>query len=219
MFDWSGTLVDEYELDKSICKNIEYEIAIKERISLKEANQKYTDLLKKYENSWEWYNYPLHGDIFDIDWKRAQTSELFKIKLIPNVVDIMAYYKDKGYYIFLITNAVRAVIEPRLDYLKIRKFFNLIITSDMVKSTKATGKHFEHALKHIDHSEINAYMIGDSLSQDLFPAKRFGIITILCKFGDVTYSHTNNSNSNIESLASFPDYTINSIKEILKIVK
>lgn len=219
MFDWTGTLADEYELDKSVCKNMELEISRKEGISLKEANKKYTDFLKEYENSWKWYSYPLHGENFGINWKESQLSALHKIKLIPNVLEVMTFYKEKGYYFFLLTNAVRAVIELRLDYLNVRNCFDLIITSDMVKSTKTTGKHFEYALKYIDLSDIRAYMIGDIFTQDLLPAKKFGIITILCKFGDVAYLHTSNPNEKIESKIDFPDYTISGIKEILKIIK
>lgn len=219
MFDWTGTLADEYELDKSVCKNMELEISRKEGISLEEANKKYTDFLKKYENSWKWYSYPLHGEKFGISWKESQLSALHKIKLIPNVLEVMTFYKEKGYCFFLVTNAVRAVIELRLDYLKVRNYFDIIITSDMVKSTKTTGKHFEYALKYIDLSDIRTYMIGDIYTQDLLPAKKFGIITILCKFGDVAYLHTSNSNEKIETKTDFPDYTISGIKEILKIIK
>lgn len=219
MLDWTGTLVDEHDLDEDMCRSMELEISKNLRITVEEAKRRYQDLLIKYGDSWEWYDYPLHGDIFKIDWKRAHASALPKIRIIPNTIDVLSYYKGEGYYICMLTNAVKEVIDIRINYLKMRSFFDLIITSDIVKSTKSSGKHLELALRSIDVPRRDVYMIGDSLTQDILPAKRFKLVTILCKFGAVAYNHTKNHNNDNESLAGTPDYIINSITELSSIIK
>lgn len=217
MFDWTGTLVDEYDMDRNVCKNMELEISKKERITLEEAKRKYLGMLNKYENLWEWYNYPLHGKIFGIDWKKAQISELQNLRIIPKAIDVVSYYKEGGYYICLVTNAAKEVLDLRMDYLKMRSLFDLIVTSDDVKSSKTTGKHFEYAMKLIDTKGKDVYVIGDSLSQDILPATKFKFITIQCKLGDTAYLHTNNNKTS--SLDVSPDYIITRIDELLEIIK
>jgi HAD superfamily hydrolase (TIGR01549 family) len=219
MFDWTGTLVDEYELDKNVCKNMELEISRKKGIALEEAKKRYADLLIRYENNWNWYNYPLHAKIFGIDWKKIQISELPKLKIIPHAIDVLSNYKKKGYHIFLLTNAVKAVIDLRIDFLEMRSFFDLIVTSDIVKATKSAGKHFKYALKLINVPKKYIYTIGDDLVQDIFPAKRLELTAIQCKFGSTVYYHTNNYNSNIKFSAGSPDFVIDNIEELLKIIK
>jgi FMN phosphatase YigB (HAD superfamily) len=219
MFDWTGTLVDEHDLDEDMCLNMELEISRKLTIPVEEAKRRYRDLLIKYGNSWEWYNYPLHGDIFKIDWRKAHASALPKIRMIPGAIDVLSYYKGKGYCICMLTNAVKEVIDIRIDYLRMRSFFDLIVTSDIVKSTKSSGKHLDLALRSIDVSKEDAYMIGDSLTQDILPAKKFKLVTIQCKFGVVSYNHTKNHDNDIDPLTCAPDYIINNTTELFSIIK
>jgi len=218
MFDWTGTLVNEYKLDKNVCKKMEYEISKKEGIKPELARKKYLELLNSLEDRWEWYNYPLHAQILGIDWKPPQLSELSKLKIVPKAIDVLSHYRKKGHHIFLLTNAVKSVIDLRIDYLKLRKYFDLVVTTDMVESTKASGKHFEYALRYIDSSTKKIYMIGDSYTQDIFPAKRFGIIAIQCKFGKGTYFHTNNNNEVNGNPLVFPDFIIHNLEELFEII-
>lgn len=219
MFDWSGTVVDEHELDKYMCRNMELEIAKKLRITAEEAKRRYQDLLTKYKDSWAWYNYPLHGDVFRIEWRKAHALALPKIRTIPNAIDVLSRYRRKGYYICLLTNAVREVIDMRIDYLKMRVFFDRIITSDTVESTKSSGKHLDLALRSTEAPRRDIYVIGDSLTQDILPAKRLRLVTVQCKFGAAAYNHTKNHENNAKTLKCIPDYIINRITELFSIIK
>jgi hypothetical protein len=93
LFDWTGTLVNEFKLDKNICKKMELEISKKEKISRKNAKKKYKALLHKYENSWQWYDYTLHSKIFGIDWKSVQMSELSNLRIITDALEVLIHYK------------------------------------------------------------------------------------------------------------------------------
>lgn len=216
LFDWTGTLVNEFKVDKNICNKMEHEISKKEKITRKKAKKKYKALLQKFENSWEWYDYTLHSKIFGIDWKSVQMSELSNLRLIPDALKVLTHYKELDYQIFLLTNAVEPILNLRIKYLEMDKYFDLIITSDIVKSEKSTGKHIEKALKFINVPKSNVFMIGDNIEQDIIPAKKLGIRCILCKFGKATYSHTKNKNK--ESHLYDPDYIISNLKDLFNII-
>jgi putative hydrolase of the HAD superfamily len=219
VFDWTGTLVDEYDLDGEMCRNMERQISRKSGVTMEEAHRRYEDLLRGFRNSWEWFNYPLHGDLLKIDWRRAHIRALPKIRIIPDVIDVLAYYRRKGYCICILTNAVKEVMDARVDFLRIRSYFDLIITSDVVKATKTEGKHLDLALKSIYTPAGGVYAIGDSLRQDILPAKRLGLTTIQCRFGDLVYYHTENHDDAKEDLACTPDYVISSITSLLSIIE
>ena len=216
IFDWTGTLVNEFNLDKSICEEIEKFISKNEDIPLKNAEKKYLKLLNSFKKTWRWYSYPLHGNILNFNWKEIQLMHLDKIKIIENAIDILNQLKEKGYKIYLMTNAVKEVLDLRIDYLDMRKYFDLIITSDVVKSEKSTGTHLKYALDRLKIPENQIYMIGDNIEQDILPASKIGIKTILCKFRKSTYSHINNNKIKNDIK---PDYVIKNLAKILKIVK
>ena len=143
-------------------------------------------------------------------------SELSNLRIISNALKVLTHYKELDYHIFLLTNAVEPILNLRIKYLEMEKYFDLIITSDIVKSEKSTGKHIEKVLKFINVPKSNVYMIGDDIKQDIIPAKKLGIRAILCKFGKVAYSHTKNNNK--ESHLYDPDYTISNLKDLFNII-
>ena len=71
-WDWTGTLADESELDKYVCKTIEEEVAKKENISLEKAEKMYKTLLKSLENNWRWHDYFYHCNYLGINWEYPQ---------------------------------------------------------------------------------------------------------------------------------------------------
>jgi len=216
IFDWTGTLVNEFNLDKSICEDIAKYISKNEEIPLKNAEKKYLKLLNSFQNTWRWYSYPLHGVLLNFNWKEIQLIHLDKIKIIKNAIDVLNQFKEKGYRICLMTNAVKEVLDLRIDYLDMRKYFDSIITSDLVKAEKSTGAHLQYALDRLMIPKYQIYMIGDNIEQDILPASKIGIKTILCKFKKSAYSHTKNI---IIKNHIKPDYIIKNLDEILKIVK
>jgi FMN phosphatase YigB (HAD superfamily) len=215
LFDWTGTLADEYLLDKTMCNEIESEISVKDGISYDQAQSKYLNFLKKNEDSWIWYNYPLHGKLFGIDWKKAHDLSLSTIKLISGVRSVLSQYQKSDFGIFLLTNAVREVIKLRIEYLKMDEYFDCIITSDMVKAPKADGKHLEMALKYAGNP-ADCYAIGDDLEQDIIPAKRVGIRTVQCQYGKTAYVHAKDYQAKLTVCQ--PDYVIHKFVDLLSVI-
>jgi FMN phosphatase YigB (HAD superfamily) len=219
MFDWTGTLVDEHDVDEAVCKEMERELSRRSGITLNEAEKKYRILLKKFEHSWKWFDYPLHGRMLGIDWRAAQLTELTKIRLIPNAREVLEHFRNKDYFICLLTNAVSDVIEIRMNYLRMRPLFDMLVTSDLVRSAKASGKHIQFVLdSKKEFQRENFCMIGDDLVQDILPAKKHDIVSILCKFGDFTYYHTNANRTSVLD-RKIADYAVTDIKELPSIIE
>ncbi|MBI2583474.1 MAG: HAD hydrolase-like protein [Candidatus Aenigmarchaeota archaeon] len=217
-WDWTGTLIDESRLDEAVCKSMEEEVAKKNNISFKDAEKRFRNHLKKLENTWEWHDYVLHGRILGVDWRNHQEKHLKELILLPYAKEILKYARESGCKNVLATNAVRAVILLRAGHAGLLDLFDAIVTSDDVKALKSEGKHFEYGLKNLNGDPESSFSIGDNPVQDILSAKRLGLRTIYCDFGqNLTHYHSEHiSNEHMESTAA--DYTVADLSEVKGII-
>jgi FMN phosphatase YigB (HAD superfamily) len=217
-WDWTGTLADESRLDKAVCRSIEENISKKENIPFHEAEKAFTDYLKKLENTWEWHNYVQHGKHFGLNWKELQERHLDKLKLLPNTEDILRFSREKEFKNILATNAVHEVVILRLAQASLISYFDEIIASDDVQALKSEGKHFRHGLKIFNGSSHLSYSVGNNPVQDIIPANRLNLRTILCEFGEnLTHYHSQHISENYTEMAT-PDYMIHDLLEVKNII-
>lgn len=217
-WDWTGTLVDESKLDESVCKSMEEEVAQKNGISFKDAEKKFKDHLKKLENTWQWHDYVLHGRTLGVDWKKHQEMNLENLVLLTHAKEILEYTREKGYKNILATNAVKAVIILRVDYADLSDLFDFIIASDDVRALKSEGKHFEYGLQILNGDSASSFSIGDNPIQDILSAKKLGLKTIYCDFGQhLTHYHSEHISNDHRKLVT-PDYKIHDLSEIKNII-
>ncbi len=218
-WDWTGTLADEASLDRAICEEIEKAIARQRLIPLSEARKIFRNYLKQLEGKWEWHDYVRHGRKFHLPWEEIQKKHLHKLKLLPGALEILTWARDKGYLNVLATNAVRPVINLRLNYLKISSLFEALITSDDVQALKAEGRHFERGLKLFETSPSICFSVGDNPVQDIASARRLGLKTIFCCLGpNYTHYHTTHLALNHQEKVN-ADFTIFELMEIKDILE
>jgi FMN phosphatase YigB (HAD superfamily) len=217
-WDWTGTLADEARLDRAVCRSLEEDIAAKRKITLAEAERLFNNHLKRIENSWQWHDYVQHGKNFRVDWRRSQEVNLDKLVLVPHAREILEYAKGKGFFNVLVTNAVRDVVLLRSKHVGLDNLFEAVIASSDVKALKSEGRHFEYGLQHLDGDPQSSYSVGDNPIQDIQPAKRLGLKTIFCDFGEKLVHYHSEHISNNHREASDADYQIKSLLDIKKII-
>ncbi len=217
-WDWTGTLADEASLDKAVCTSMEEELAKKNAISFKQAADKYNSYLKKLENTWRWHDYVGHGQELEIDWKKCQEQNLSKLRIIDGAEEILKFCLQKGYKNILATNAVKKVIQLRVEYAGLEKLFDFIIGSSDAEALKSEGNHFKLGFNKFGSSAGNSYSVGDNPVQDIRPALQLGIITIFCKSGrHLTHYHSEHISGNHKEKIE-PDFKIKTLSEIKEII-
>ncbi|MGD8538664.1 MAG: HAD family hydrolase [Candidatus Aminicenantes bacterium] len=217
-WDWTGTLADEARLDKAVCRSLEKDIAAKRNIAREEAARLFNNHLRAIENSWKWHDYVQHSIRFGIDWRHSQEINLDKLVLVPHAREILEYARAEGYRNILVTNAVRDVVLLRTKHVGIIDMFEAIIASSDVKSLKEEGKHFTQGLKEFYGDPHRSWSVGDNPIQDIQPAKRLGLKTIFCDFGERLVHYHSEHISNNHREVSGADYTIKNLQEIEKII-
>jgi putative hydrolase of the HAD superfamily len=85
--------------------------------------------------------------------------------------------------------------------------FDLVVTFDDTKVKKPGREPFMYVLKKLKLKPEECVMVGDSLKKDIAPAKKLGFKTVFARYGE----------NYLERARVKPDYTINDIKDLLRI--
>lgn len=217
-WDWTGTLANESRLDAAVCAAIEKAISRRQRVSLSEARNRFQDYLRQLEGNWQWHDYLRHARLFNLPWEKIQELHLDKLSLLPGAREALSAARELGFRNLLATNAVRAVVNVRLNYLGITDLFDAVIASDDVAGLKASGLHFRHGLKLFAADPRACFSVGDNPVQDIAPARRLQIKTIYCPLGqNYTHYHTTHLKLNYQETVQ-ADFVISFLAEIKEIL-
>ncbi len=129
--------------------------------------------------------------------------------LYDDTVSVLSALKNK-YDLAIIANQFSGT-EQRLKSFGIYDDFKFILASSDVGVSKPNPIIFETALEKAGCSAAEAVMIGDRIDNDIAPAKSLGINTVWIRQG---YGGLQSP----EKFGCAPDFTVNSLKEILDIL-
>lgn len=195
-FDLGSTLIDESVVYKSRC-----DFAIKTK-SL-DCNEFMSMIYEKAKTS----GTPIKdvAKIYGIalpEWDNSLE------KLYPQTITILKELSKK-YKLGIIANQIMGT-QQRINDWNIGEYFDVVIASAEVGCSKPDLRIFNLALEQAGCKPEETVMIGDRLDNDIIPAKQIGMKTVWVVQGFTKFKSIDNE---IEQ----PDYTIESIGEIISI--
>lgn len=101
-----------------------------------------------------------------------------KKNLFPHTVEILAYLKEKGYQLHLVTNGFENVQHHKLRNSNLSDFFIEVITSEASNSIKPNKEIFDFALAKAGTIASESIMIGDNLEADIQGGINAGMDTV-----------------------------------------
>ena len=116
-------------------------------------------------------------------------SQLFRIasteyiRLYPGVTDALKALREKGYRLWLLSNAQRVFTAYELNHLGLAPYFDGIYLSSDFACRKPDIRFFSALLEERQLDPKNCLMIGNDLDTDIAGAKNAGL--------DTLYMHTN----------------------------
>ncbi|MEK7791339.1 MAG: HAD-IA family hydrolase, partial [Deltaproteobacteria bacterium] len=122
----------------------------------------------------------------------------------PGVIPMFITLIKRGIKLGVITDAPALKAHLRIDAMKLRGFFDVVIT----EAKKPDPKGFLEAVKKLKFKPEEVMMIGDWPKKDIVGAKGAGLITCFAKYGQ-----TEDLDVKVEA-----DYTIHRIEEIMGII-
>lgn len=124
----------------------------------------------------------------------------------PGADYVLLRLKDKGAKLGILTDAPKLKAWIRLAAMKLSNFFDVVVALEDSKKIKPSKQPFKVILSKLGIKPGECLMVGDRPERDIEGAKKLGIKTCFAKYG--------NPKGKAKS-----DYTINDIRELLKIVK
>ena len=196
-FDIGSTLINE---EKAYQDRIEQVIA--------ETNITYDTF---YQRMLVLFQEGLKGDLIALqEYSLERPKWKSELEILYPDAKIVLETLHNRYKIGVIANQLPN-LEKRLENFGIRQWIDLIISSADCGFSKPSSKIFQLALQQASCSASSATMIGDRLDNDIAPAKALGMKTIWIKQGFSAYSP-------IQSPSEEPDFTVNSLSDLLKIL-
>mgnify|MGYP000984110670 FL=1 len=196
-FDIGSTLINE---EKAYQDRIEQAIA--------ETNITYDTF---YQRMLVLFQEGLKGDLIALqEYSLERPKWKSELEILYPDAKIVLETLHNRYKIGVIANQLPN-LEKRLENFGIRQWIDLIISSADCGFSKPSSKIFQLALQQASCSASSATMIGDRLDNDIAPAKALGMKTIWIKQGFSAYSP-------IQSPSEEPDFTVNSLSDLLKIL-
>jgi putative hydrolase of the HAD superfamily len=137
-----------------------------------------------------------------------RTAREAALKPYPGVFPTLIELIKMGLKLAVISDAPSKEAWLRLSYLNFHHLFDVVITYDETRERKPSPVPFNMALKELNLKASECLMIGDWAERDMVGAKAVGMKTVFARYGDTF--NTGNPES---------DYDINSISELINIVK
>jgi HAD superfamily hydrolase (TIGR01549 family) len=161
--------------------------------------------------------YYLHDiGIFDDETVRNAGTIYDRIKCeeticFDGVYETLKELRNREIPLGIVSNARSRDICPCLERNSIRKFFQVIVTPDEIDAKKPSLRPFERALSLLSAEPEHSLMIGDHRANDLIPAKKLGMRTILFNFEKGNGSGSPSGSQDV-------DYSIGHFRSILSIL-
>ena len=137
-FDLDGTLVSEDIDDWLWNEEIPKLYAEKKGISFEEGKKevfaKYYEELHIKKNK-DWFNVEFWFELFDLDMSSFEKDFKEKVKILPDVIDILNYLKDK-YRLIIISNAGHQFMTKKLNLTNLNFYFENIFSAEKYSNSK-----------------------------------------------------------------------------------
>lgn len=142
--------------------------------------------------------------------ERFQDKGLYENKIYPGISEMLQAFMSKGMFLAVASSKPTVYVEKILEHFNIRRFFRVVVGSELDGTRVNKDEVVEEALKQlfgdqpVDKSQV--YMIGDR-SYDIQGARRAGVESV-----GVTYGY----GSMEELKEAKADYIVRSVEELRK---
>lgn len=126
-----------------------------------------------------------------------------KTNLIPGTTELLNYLEEEKYQMHIITNGFSEVQFVKMENAELSKYFDVILTSEMVGQKKPHPSVFHRAVTMAEAQVPESLMIGDNLEADVIGAREVGMDQVY--YNPEGDSHEENITHEIKALTELID--------------
>lgn len=121
-------------------------------------------------------------------------------------IETLKHFRNRGYRLALLTNGGSQSQRTKIDRFNLVPFFDCILIEGEFGAGKPDERVFLHALKQLNATAQESWMVGDDLERDITGAQALGIFTVWVDWED----------EGLPTLATIqPDRTIRTLAELM----
>jgi FMN phosphatase YigB (HAD superfamily) len=213
--DLDGVLVDNILFEEKVLKYILLRISEKYSVTLRKAKKMFWDIGKKYEGKKEWHDWRIFCKELSLGnlWIDAHKKNFRFLKLIPSTKNFLSKLKRDKNKIILASDAIRPVLNMKINYFRLKKFFFLTVSQDDTKTIKNNLKYFRYILRKVRGSVKDYIVLDNRIDRGIETAKKIGMKTIYIMKKEHSHLYTPPKKS-VE-----PDFTVRNLNQAYKIIK
>jgi len=132
-------------------------------------------------------------------------------RVIKGIFEVLEAIRKEEYRIGMIANGDSAGIRSIIETTGLQDYFDVIVISEEVGTEKPYQRIFEVTLAKLGVKPENAVMVGNKIDADILGANRAGMKSVWFRWNN-RYSGT------IDSSQEKPDFTINSLLELPRLL-
>ena len=180
ILDLDGVLVDNLEFEGKVLDYILRAISEKYRVNLKKAEEMFWEIGEKYKGRKEWHDWRIYCKKLGLGniWKEAHLKSLKYLKLVRSANRFLKNLKKDEHTLILASDAIRPVLEIKLNYFQLEEFFDFIFSQDETKCIKEDVKFFKSILKEVKAPPEEFIVIDNRIDRGISAGKRLGMKTI-----------------------------------------
>lgn len=131
------------------------------------------------------------GTFFDC-CEAYEETKLESIVVYSGIRESLEELKRMGLLLAVVTDASSIMAVARLERTGLRRFFDVVVSSEEAGQSKPDPASVRLALERLGVRAEEALLVGDSLHRDLAAAKALGVRTAYASYGDKSYAGRGN---------------------------
>lgn len=129
-------------------------------------------------------------------------------KLLPGIKDTLKFAKKQGYKLTILSNGEKFMQNHRLELAGVKKYFDLIVTSEEAHYSKPNPHAFDYFFSRTEIGPDETVFFGDGLQSDILGAEEYG-------FDSIWYNHRHRKNT----LHLHPIFEVENYPEFIKLMQ
>lgn len=129
-------------------------------------------------------------------------------QLLPGVEDTLKFAKKQGYKLTVLSNGEKFMQNHRLELAGVKKYFDLIVTSQEAHYSKPNPHAFDYFFSRTQIGPNETIFFGDGLQSDILGAERYG-------FDSIWFNHRHRKNT----LHLHPQFEVQTYPELVELIQ
>lgn len=174
LLDMDGTLLDRHFDDHFWLEHVPRRWSVRHRVPLKQAREQLYALFRSQERTLNWTDLDYWSERLGLDIPQLKLEVEHLIAVHPGVTEFLAWAKQHGKQLWLVTNAHSKTLDLKLKKTKIGAWFDGIISAHQVGLPKE-DQRFWAALQRFVAYNPDRTMLGEDSETNLQTAEQYGI--------------------------------------------